>query len=334
MSETIRVGLAGATATPVEPLLALLDGVPWRPEITAFAPSSSSVGRLTYGEDDLSVDDLGDLDPGLLDAVVVALPADQAGPVVDAAAQAGLPVVDLSRSRLADLDTPVVVPWFDDAALRDPAPHDLVTVPGPEGLLLASVLAPLAYQAPLAAVEATVFVPASAWGPEGIEELSRQVVSLFNSQPPPRRVFPQGLAFDLLPLVGATRPSGWTDRELLVAAEVARVAGLRVDVTLVGVPVFAGVSAAIRLQGDDALDPDTVGRLLGQAQVAVVPGADVRTIPRPRRVEGEAAAQVSRIRLGADGRSLHLWAAQDDAQAAAEAAGRCLEGLLRRRGLV
>jgi len=63
----------------------------------------------------------------------------------------------------------------------------------------------LARQAPLSSVEATVLLPASHWGPPGVEELSRQVVSLFNSQPPPRRVFEHGLAFDLMPLVGAAR---------------------------------------------------------------------------------------------------------------------------------
>lgn len=334
MSERIRLGIAGATATAIEPLLALLDDVVWRPEITLFAPPTDAVGRLTYGEDELAVDDVADLDPGALDALVVMLPPDVAAPVVDRAAAAGLPVVDHSGSRLADLGTPVVVPWVDDRGLTEPAAHDVVTVPGPAALLLASVLGPLGRRAPLTGVEATVLLPASAWGPAGVEELSRQVVSLFNSQPPPRRVFEHGLAFDLMPLVGTVRPSGWSDRELLTSAEVARAAGVRVDVTAVAVPVFTGVSATLRLQGDDALDPDTVARLLSSHEVAVEPSVDGRTIPRPRRVEGRAEAQVSRIRTTGDGGAIHLWAAQDDAQAAAEALGRCVEGLLRRRGLL
>jgi len=85
---------------------------------------------------------------------------------------------------------------------------------------------------------------------------------------------------------------------------------------------------------DAALDPDTIGRLLGSREVVLVPGADGRTVPRPRRVEGEAAAQVARIRPSSDGSAMHLWASQDDVQASAVAAGRVLEGLLRRRGLL
>ncbi len=326
----IRVGLAGATGAVGEQVLAALDGVPWRPTVLAYARAASTTPRVTYGDDDLPVDDLADLDAGSLDALIVALPREAARAVVDAAAAAGCPVVDLSGFRLEDLDTPIVLPSFDDRALTGEAPTDVVTVPGAAATLLASVLGPVSRAAPMARVEATVMLPASAWGHAAVGELSRQVVSLFNSQPPPRKVFPHGLAFDLLPGVGPVRASGWTEAELRATAEIARLTGLRVDVTLVGVPVFSGVSATLRFEPDAAMDPDTLGRVLSSAGVGLDGGGDGRTIPRPRRVEGHAEAQVTRIRPAAGG-AVHLWAAQDNLAAAGASAVRAVEGLLRRR---
>ena len=43
-----------------------------------------------------------------------------------------------------------------------------------------------------------------------MEELSKQVISLFNSGTPPRKVFEHGLAFDIIPQLGAADANGWS----------------------------------------------------------------------------------------------------------------------------
>src|SRR5690606_29009568 len=125
------------------------------------------------------------------------------------------------------------------------AARGVLALPRPEAILLGSVLGPLHRAGLSGPTTATVLVPASLQGRDGIDELSRQVVAMFNQGTPPRKVFPHGLAFDLLPRIGAPDPSseggaGWTLREREVADQAARLVGLEQDVaaTLVGVPVF------------------------------------------------------------------------------------------------
>jgi aspartate-semialdehyde dehydrogenase len=71
-----------------------------------------------------------------------------------------------------------------------------------------------------------------------MDELSRQVVALLNGQTPPRKVFQNGLAFDLVPQIGEADDSGWSDWERTVSEDVLAMTGLHVQVTGVAVPLF------------------------------------------------------------------------------------------------
>lgn len=324
-----RIGLVGATGAVGQEILGVLDGVPWRPEVVAFAGPASTTPTVSYGDEVLPVDAASDLDAVAFDAILVASADGTGSAAVEAAAAAGCVVVDLSGARRDDLGTPLVPPWAPGQVAEGDAAHDVVAVPSAAAALLATLLAPMRG---VSGVEATVFLPASAWGRGGIDELSRQVVAMFNSQPAPRRVFPNGLAFDLIPHVGAPTASGWSDQELRVAVELARLVGLRVDVSLIGVSAFSGISATLRFDAGD-LDPDDVAARLQSSGVVLVPGVDGRTVPRPRRVEDAPGIQAARLRRGASG-ATHLWAAADNLRLPADLAVAATEALLRRRGVL
>lgn len=333
MGSDLRIGVAGATGALGKEILAVLDQSPWRPSrIVPLAGPTTSTPFVTYGSQQVAVDELGREDLDGLDALVVALPREAAGRWVDAAALAGTPVIDASACQLDRLDVPLVVPWVNRESLDVERVRDVVATPSAAATLLATVLAPLKSELD-GAVEATVFLPASAAGRPGIDELSKQVVALFNAQTPPRKVFPHGLAFDLLPLVGEPASSGWTSEELRIVAEVARLTGERVDVSLVGVPVFSGVTASLRIEVQDDLPDERIVELLGEGNVRVVPSADVRRTPRPRRVEGEPEVHVGRIRRAQDGRVLHLVAAMDNLRVGAAVVVGVAGAVLRARGL-
>lgn len=314
-----RIGIAGATGALGREIVSTLDQAPWRPDtIVPMARASSEVTHVEYGGSDVAVDDLAHLVVDELDALIVALPRAAAAPVVDAAAQAGVPVVDCSASALHDMGVPLVISWWDAPIPSDRA-RDAVAIPSAAGLLVASVLGPLARAGFRGRADATVMLPASAWGRDGIEELSKQVVALFNAAPPPRKVFTRGLAFDLEPEVGTAASTGWTEDELRAMAEVGRLTGLRTAITLVGAPLFTGASAVLRLEGPGLPEALAATRALEGEGI----GAPDRT-PRPRRMDGHRLPAVGRIRSAPDGSGLHIWAAMDNLQAAATAAvGAC-----------
>jgi aspartate-semialdehyde dehydrogenase len=179
-------------------------------------------------------------------------------------------------------------------------------------------------------VHATALVPASREGKAGIEELSRQVVTLFNQGNPPRKVFPHGLAFDLIPATASPVDTGWTAQEEQISAQIARLApsSMPHDVTLVQVPVFSGLSVHLSLQMQRPPMIELVLRILAEGGVRVPEAAGVRYLPRPRRVEGHPFAHVGRVRVGRDGHTLHLWAAMDNLRTTATAAVAAAAALL------
>jgi len=321
MGTDLRVGVLGATGAVGGEIVKVLDQVGWRPSsLVALARSSTATTHVEYGAERVPVDDWKDEALEGLDLLFVAVPREAGRAAGELALRAGIQIVDCSGAFALDADVPLVVPWINPERLSD-VTRGVVAIPDASAVLVASVLGPLHRAGVECEADATLLVPASREGRAGIDELSRQVVALFNSGTQPRKVFPRGLAFDLLPTVGAVGEDGWTDAERRVVAEIERVVGpVPVEVTLVGVPVFSGLSGQITLRPDRPVMPDLVSRLLEDGGVRVPDEAGVRGLPRPRKVEGRPFAHAGRIRAGRDGRTVHVWLSMDNLRTAATVA--------------
>lgn len=317
----LRVGVAGATGALGKEIVAVLDTAPWRPrELVPLARASSTVPFVSWGDGQVSVDELREEELGALDALFIAMPRAAVGDLVDRAAQLGVRVIDASGGVPGQVDVPLVLPWLNPDVLLPPRPRDVASTPGPAGTLVASVVGAIARGFDVGSASATVMLPASAFGRDAVEELSRQVVALLNGGNPPRKVFPQGLAFDLVPRVGDLGITGWTSDEIRAATEVARLTQVRADVTLVATPLFSGTGATVRIELDeDVLVEDVIDKLR-EGLVEVVDGVDARKLPRPRKVEGERQVFVSRVRRSLDGKAIELWATMDNLRVSAVAA--------------
>lgn len=313
------VGVAGATGALGGKVLAVLDAAPWRPStVVPLASPGTHVPFVSWGDGQVAVDDARHADVAAMDLLIVATPEAVGRDLVARAVAAEVPVVDLSGSQREDLAVPLVVPWVNADALDAPRPREVLAVPGAAATLIASALAPLLAAGWKGTARADILVSASAWGREGIEELSKGVVALFNAGTPPRKVFEQGLAFDLIPAVGAVGGTGWTSSEALAMAEIARLCGVRCDVTLVGVPLFQGIAATLWLELPRGWDVERVDATWKAAGLAVAEGA--RKLPRPRRVDGSAEVHVGRLRASVAGDGALAWLVADNTHLAAVAA--------------
>jgi aspartate-semialdehyde dehydrogenase len=320
MSSEIRVGIAGATGALGKEILTVLDEAPWRPaQVIALASPATTVNFVEYGEQRIAVDDLQHVDLAELDLFINALPGEIGAEWTDKAVKLGIPVVD-ATGRLSGVESiPLSIPWLDDPSVVQSG--NLVAVPHPAATLLAGALVPLFRADLVGPTTATVLVPASWWGRGGIDELSRQVVAMFNAGTPPRKVFPSGFAFDLLPSIGPIGNTGWTRDEDRVAAELVRITGMNesFSVTLVGVPVFSGISAQVHVRSARKVVPDLIERVLVDGG-ALMPEEDgPRHLPRPRKTTGEAFTHVGRIRLDPADEGFHLWLSGDNLRATASA---------------
>ncbi|MCK6507009.1 hypothetical protein L6R53_27155 [Myxococcota bacterium] len=338
----LTIAVIGATGAVGGDLLAALhrSALPVG-ELRLFA-SPASAGRTieVEGRDHRVLALPTDLSGGALDGVDLALlatAAEVARRVGPALAEQGVMVVDIGGA-LADR-APLVVPALGLSALPEAARARLVCSPSAPAVLVSTLLGGLRELAPLS-VRGTVLLSAGAAGRAGVEELSGQVVAMFNQKEPPRRVFHAGLAFDLhgvvgQPLAASHGPelAGWTDAERRVADEVAVLAELpasRVALGLVLAPTFSGVSAALQIELEHEASLDEVRQRLED-------GRTVRLgdpVPGPRRAVGRASAFVGRLRLDPAGGGLHLWAVADNLRFGATGNALAIATALWRDGLL
>ncbi|MFT6143964.1 MAG: aspartate-semialdehyde dehydrogenase [Myxococcota bacterium] len=328
---TLRVGLVGATGALGKEVLHVLDRAPWRPAIVVpFASRGTQTPYVTYGSESVAVDDVSAGAIGGLDIVILAVPRDVALVVGAMALEEGVPVVDCSGA-MSDDGAPLVVPWVNPEALKSDDPIDVVSVPSSGASLLGAVMGPLVRAGLVRTFDATLLMPASHWGRAGVDELSAQVVALFNSGTPPRKVFESGLAFDVLPVVGELTQSGRTVVEDRIIVETAELLGLRQapGIDLLGIPVFSGLMASIRVDLAKQADLGLVTRILVDGGVRL--SEDIRSLPRPRRLEGRPFPDVGRLRL--TGERLTFMAGFDNLRSTATAAVATAGALLQQRGL-
>ena len=249
-----------------------------------------------------------------IDVAFIAATADVAKLVIPVLQELDVPVIDIGAAH-AD-KSPVMVPQVSVEPIADFPDTRVMCSPSAPAVILSTVLGPLAARGAISS-RGTVLLSASTAGKAGAEELSAQVVSLFNSKTPPRTVFPSGLAFDIHGQLGDV-VEGWTTTERRIALEVADVLNWTPEQALMSValvPVFGGITANLTIEFDHAVNVDDIRQLLDEA-----PGLRVGDpVPGPRRVAGDSAIYVGRMRVDPDPHRLHLWLSADNLRVGATA---------------
>lgn len=272
-----------------------------------------------------------------IDLAFLAVPAPVARQIGPGLAERGTMVVDIGGA-LTDR-APLVVPALGLSALPEAARARLVCSPSAPAVVVATILGGLRELSPIS-VRGTVLLSAGAAGRAGVEELSGQVVAMFNQKEPPRRVFHAGLAFDLHGVVGepiaaaqGEELAGWTDVERRLADEVAVLAELpaaRVALGLVLAPTFSGVSVALQVELEHEASMDELRARLEDGRTLRVGDP----VPGPRRAVGRASLFVGRLRMDPAGTGLHLWAVADNLRFGATGNALAIATALWRDGLI
>jgi aspartate-semialdehyde dehydrogenase len=326
----LRVGVLGASGALGSEVLAVLDGSSLRVGAVVPIGSDRSLGRDVefQGEIFPVVTGLAPVDD--LDLLFLCAPPGVSLDVAREAFDAELPCVDCSGGLVGASEVPLRVAAFD-------GPEEslsLVATPGGAALALALALHPLAARAGLAHVAGTLLESASVGGRSGIEALYAESVALFNQHDPPEPdCFGRPVAFDALPSVGVLESSGDTDRECEVARSLARllVAELSVALTVVQIPTFVSLGAALVVRTREPLSRDAAAELLARAPgVEIWAGVDGG--PSTRAAAGRDVVLVGRVRQDpARDRELQLWLACDPLRLVAHNAVALAERLVRAR---
>lgn len=253
-----------------------------------------------FDEDDSGEEifSLGEIDVEAADLVFLCSGAALAAEWAPRARAAGALVIDLTHSLSETAAAPLVVLEVNPEVVADELERGVLACPVPSATALAVVLKPIDGIAELKRVVVTSFEPASAAGRAGIDELAQQTRDLLGGVSPDCAVFPQRLAFNIVPQVGDFVPGGRTRGEWLLESQLRRLLDLPdlpIAATSVYTPAFFGQACAVHVETERPLDADAARALLREAPgLLVSDGAD--DYPTLIDVIGSDATHVGRVR--------------------------------------
>jgi len=235
---------------------------------------------------------------------------------VGRATEHGAVVIDCSQLLADDADVPLVVPEVNAADVAGFRSRGAVTSPDAPAIALAVALKPLEVAVGIARLVATTFEPVAGAGRAGLDELQQQTLALMSGQSAEERVFPQRIAFNVLPQVGELLAGGVSRDEQQTIDALRRLLGtpeLTASVTRARVPLFFGGAVSANIETTHPLPAAQTRELLHGAPGVLL--EDTAAEPRyatPADAVGQDATLVGRIREIPSANAVDLWIAFDN----------------------
>jgi aspartate-semialdehyde dehydrogenase len=318
MSRTYKVAVVGATGAVGEVMLSVLAQRRFSVgELVALASKRSAGGTVQFGNREVDVRDLADFDPAGVDIALFSAGGDVSKEYAPRFAAAGAVVIDNSSAFRYDDDVPLVVTEVNPEAVKQ-RPRGIIANPNCSTMQMLVALAPIHRKAGIERLNIATYQSVSGTGRRALEELGRQTAGLLNFQPVEPAVYPVQIAFNVIPHGGDFTENGYTTEEMKLVWETRKILdddAIRVNATVVRVPVFYGHSEVVNVETREHLSAADARRLLQQAPgVEVVDERVAGGYPTPvTHASGNDAVYVGRIRDDlSHPNGLNLWIVSDN----------------------
>jgi len=312
----LRIGVVGATGTLGTELLELLDLSSLRVSEIVPIATEDSLGRDIEFQGSLFPVETDAVRFAGLDLAFLCAPPAAALEYVRSALREHVPCIDLSGATAGTEDVPMRVAGY--GAVPEGIP--LLAIPRSPALALVMALQPIAAVAGLKRISGAILESASFAGKDGMAALYQESVAIFSQEPLPEpTVFPGPVAFDCMSGAEGLDAEGLAPRESALIRDLALLLGdeVKIATTLVQVPVFAGLGAALSIETERDLEVGEAEDLLRKAP-GVDLAADSDSVPTTRTVVGRDSVSIGRMRGDPSvERGLQLWLVADPLRLAA-----------------
>ncbi len=300
----VRVGVFGATGQVGTVMRALLAERRFPAgEIRFFASPRSAGKHLPWLDGEIEVEDAWSADYSGLDIALFSIGADASAELAPRVAAAGATVIDNSKAFRMDPEVPLVVAEVNPHALAG-MPKGIVANPNCTTMVAMPALKPLHDEARLTRLVVSTYQAVSGAGVSGPAELLDQLAAAGDKagelafdgaaiEFPPASVFPDTVAFNVIPCAGSFTGPETTEEEKLrnESRKILEIPDLPVSTTCVRVPVFTGHSLSINAEFARPITPQRAVELLTEA-----PGVQLVDVPTPLEAAGVDPSLVGRIR--------------------------------------
>lgn len=319
MQKSYNVAVLGATGVVGETMLEILHERKFPcANIYALASARSAGATVLFGNKQLTVLDVADFDFKQVDIALFSAGSDASAKYAPIAAKAGCVVIDNTSHFRYETDIPLVIPEVNPDALKDYKLRNIIANPNCSTIQMLVALKPLYDAVGIKKITVATYQSVSGTGKAAISELITQMGQLLNGQPAKTKVYPQQIAFNVLPQIDEFMDSGFSREEMKMIWETHKIFGddkIIVNPTAVRVPVIYGHSEAITIETVKPLLAAAAHELLeGAPGIKVIDNLARKAYPTPlKNAVGHDPVFVGRIRNGLDDpHTLNLWVVADN----------------------
>jgi aspartate-semialdehyde dehydrogenase len=319
MSKTLDVAVVGATTLVGEILVELLEQRKFPLGQLRLLDWGDAVGkRISFRESHIPIQEIAGFDFSTVGLALFCGGEEIAAEFVPQAVEAGCVVIDHSAQYRNAPDIPLVIPEINPQAIAAYSQRGIIASPAAATVQMLLCVHPLHTVGGLEHISVTVCEAASEHGRAGVEELAGQTANLLNMRPIESQFFPQQIAFNVLPLVGALEENGYSISEAQLVRESQKILNdpaLKVSPTILQVPVFFGHGMVLGVQTQKPIALEQARDLLEKSSVLEVVDPAAGGPTAVTEAAGNDAIYVGRLRADISLEcGITLWAVADNSR--------------------
>ncbi|PCH56070.1 MAG: aspartate-semialdehyde dehydrogenase [Legionellales bacterium] len=320
MQSKVNIAVVGATGAVGTAIIEILAERQFPVDkIYPLASHKSVDATVSFGNKTLIVADLATFDFATVDIAFFSAGAAVSKEYVPRATEHDCVVIDNTSAFRHDDAVPLVVPEVNAADIANFCNKNIIANPNCSVIQSMVALQPIYAAVGISRINLATYQAVSGSGNKAIDELAKQVGELLNGRTISPSVYPQQIAFNVLPHIDELQDNGYTREEMKMIWEIPKIFGdsaVKVNATAVRVPVFYGHSVAAHIETNAKITAKHAKKLLQEAPgVVVLDSVDPFTYPTPvvQIASGNDAVYVGRIRedVSCDN-GLNLWIVADN----------------------
>jgi aspartate-semialdehyde dehydrogenase len=285
-------------------------------EVHALASARTAGSEVSFGDNDLKVQDLEKYDFKGVDIALFSPGAKVSAVHAPRAAKAGAVVIDNTSYFRMDKDVPLVVPEVNPQAIAQHTKKGIIANPNCSTIQMVVALKPLHDMAKIKRVVVATYQSVSGAGRAAMDELFTQTRGIYVNDAPKSELFTKQIAFNVIPHIDIFMDDGSTKEEWKMVVETKKILDpdIAVQATCVRVPVFIGHAEAVVIEFERPISEDAAREALQNFEgVVVVDHRADEGYVTPAECAGEDAVYVSRIRKDPTvPNGLALWVVADN----------------------
>jgi aspartate-semialdehyde dehydrogenase len=318
MDKKYNVAIIGAKGLVGQELIKILHTRRFPVNELSLITTKNSVGeKVEFGEVDLTIKSIEDIDCSIIDIIFNAAPSNDANEFLSHFRFARNLIID--KSGLLRMTTPLIVSGINTVELADILQQKrqssaVLSMPNCCVIALILCLAPLVKAFSVSRIVISTYQSMSGAGRQALESLIEESFSILSYQPQLQTL---STAFNVIPVIGGGYDNqGNSNEECKVNQEIKKILGCRatISTTCVRVPVFIGHCASVNVEFTEDVQLDKIKEIFKLSyRCKLVNDTEVYDALSPRAVAGSDDVFISRLRQNQDDKKvIDFWVASDN----------------------